>query len=421
MDANQISSFLCESCGGAIEFDIASQEFRCSSCGAKVEVETADDRVKEYDFSQYHVLESQSKLVDHVSVVQCQSCGGEVYFNQDETASICPMCGSNHVKVTGHDTGIPPEGVIPFKVDRYEAQKKFGLWIKKRWFAPNLLKKAYVDGVLTGIYVPFWTYDAYATARYSGKGGYNRTKKNAKGETQSYIEWHYVSGTVADSFDDIQICASRNQTRSMINSILPYNTIGNSVSFTPVYLAGYKAERYSINAAEGFGEARGIIDNRLRDLASSDIYRRGYHHAMVSSLSPTYHQVTYKHLLLPMWTAQYGYRGQSYSYVINGESGKVTGKYPLSYIKIALCISMLVALVLGLMFYDEIKGQMGRAPSPQVAYHQTQSSRWSTEQAAEQAQGEQRLAWIQAAPQMEPASTKAGAATPTAVSSEQAA
>lgn len=374
MDANTISSFLCENCGGAIEFDIATQEFKCTSCGVKVEVETADDTVKEYDFSQYHILESQSKLVDNVSVVQCQSCGGEVYFNKDETASICPMCGSNHVKVTGHDTGIPPEGVIPFRVDRYEAQKKFSLWIKKRWFAPNLLKKAYVDGVLTGMYVPFWTYDAYATGSYRGRGGYSRTRKNAKGETQHYIEWHPVSGVVQDSFDDIQICATLHQTRKLIQKILPYNTVYNTVPFTPVYLAGYKAERYSINAAEGFTEAKQIINNHLDSLAHSDIRAKGYQHADVNYINYTYRNVTYKHLLLPMWTAQYGYRGQSYSYVINGESGKVTGKYPLSFVKIALCIATIAAIVLGLVFYDEIKTQMGSSPAPAVAYYQAQES-----------------------------------------------
>ena len=70
------------------------------------------------------------------------------------------MCGSPQIKPEAAHNGIPVEGVVPFAIDRYEAQQRFGKWIRKRWFAPNNLKKSFAEGELVGMYVPFWTYDA---------------------------------------------------------------------------------------------------------------------------------------------------------------------------------------------------------------------------------------------------------------------
>ena len=53
--------------------------------------------------------------------------------------------------------------------------------------------------------------------------------------------------------------------------------------------------------------------------------------------------VTFKHILLPVWLAAYKYRGKTYRFVVNGQSGKVQGERPWSAWKIA------VAVVLGLI------------------------------------------------------------------------
>ena len=42
--------------------------------------------------------------------------------------------------------------------------------LKNRWFAPNSLKKTYQEGRLTGLYIPFWTYDAKADGWFTGRG-----------------------------------------------------------------------------------------------------------------------------------------------------------------------------------------------------------------------------------------------------------
>lgn len=54
--------------------------------------------------------------------------------------------------------------------------------------------------------------------------------------------------------------------------------------------------------------------------------------------------VTFKHILLPVWLAAYKYRGKTYRFVVNGRTGKVQGERPWSAIKIAIAVAIVVAV-----------------------------------------------------------------------------
>jgi hypothetical protein len=60
--------------------------------------------------------------------------------------------------------------------------------------------------------------------------------------------------------------------------------------------------------------------------------------------------VTFKHILLPIWLAAYKYRGKTYRFVVNGRTGKVQGERPWSAWKIALALIAL-AIVGGVVGY----------------------------------------------------------------------
>ena len=48
--------------------------------------------------------------------------------------------------------------------------------------------------------------------------------------------------------------------------------------------------------------------------------------------------VTFKHILLPVWMAAYIYRGKTYRFVVNGRTGRVQGERPYSAMKITLAV-----------------------------------------------------------------------------------
>ena len=342
-----VQNFLCQNCGGVIKYDICSEHFRCSSCQTQYEVETLTDTVKEYDFTLYAQRESQAVAFQGRAVTHCQNCGCEIAFEEFQVATTCSMCGSSQVATVKQAAGIPPDGIIPFQVDKEEARQKFRKWAKSRWFAPNDFKKKFGEGALSGMYLPFWTYDATAVAAYRGRGGINRTETDKEGHTRTVTDWSNVSGVVDTVFDDVLVCATDREVQ--LQGILPFHTVENTKPYSPTYLSGFSAELYKIRADAGFETAKTKMEQELRDLARQDILRR-FDRADVRTVLPKYSNVTYKHLLLPIWASTFGYKGKTFQYFVNGETGEVDGKRPYSVPKIIAAVLGALAL-LALLFY----------------------------------------------------------------------
>lgn len=349
----EAQTFVCAGCGGVIRYDIDSEKFRCSSCRTEYEVEVLSHTVKEYDFSEYTERERQATPFVGLAVVRCQNCGFEITFDEQQISAICPMCTSSQVAEVKQEAGIPPEGIIPFQVDKNEASQRFKKWVKSRLFAPNNFKKSCSEGALKGMYLPFWTYDADSVGFYTGQGGRNRTVTDKDGKTHTETDWFPVSGVVADSFNDIQVCASEKEQE--ISGILPFNTVEKTVPYSPSYLSGFYAELYKIKADQGFESAQAVIEDRLRALARQDILT-SYDKANLSGISIKNTNVTYKHLLLPVWGSAYHYAGKLYNYFINGETGKVSGRRPYSPLKIALTV-VAAALIVFIIYLAVSNGQ----------------------------------------------------------------
>jgi hypothetical protein len=71
----------------------------------------------------------------------------------------------------------------------------------------------------------------------------------------------------------------------------------------------------------------------------------------IGNLNTDYNAITFKHILLPIWISAYQYNGKIYRFIINGRTGKLEGERPYSWIKIALTIVAVVAIIGGLFYY----------------------------------------------------------------------
>ncbi len=347
--AANTTTVTCPNCGGRVEYDSASGQFLCISCRSVLDVAAPKSTVDEYSINDYRLREKNGAALEGVAVAVCQSCGGEIYFDPHETAKQCPMCGSGQIRAAAVSSGIAPEGIVPFRFDNAEAQQRFRHWIAKRWFAPNLLKKAYSEGRLEGLYVPYWTFDADACGDYTGQGGRTRVERDREGHTRTRTDWYGVSGRVYRKFDDILVCASQKRSGTVAAQVAPFNTVSDIKPFTYQYLSGHKAERYSIDGLVCFRQAQAVMEGSLRAAAESEILGRGFDQARVSTLQALYKDVTYKSVLLPVYTAQYAYQGREYHYAINGQTGKVSGTYPKSAAKIAAAVAAALLLLFGMM------------------------------------------------------------------------
>lgn len=348
--------YLCENCGGNMEYDIQSEKLKCPYCDTIVEI-VDEKNIKEYSFADVDLHEKNSDWNNEVEVLKCESCGAETVADKHATAVICAYCGSSHVLNVKQTAGIKPEGVIPFKIDRNKAQELSSTWFKRRWLAPNDLKLLYQSEKLQPVYVPYWTYDADTYSTYTGEGGQNyyvTVERDGKKYQELRVRWYRVNGRINRFFDDVLVNASSNYNDSLMNAVEPFHT-GALKSYTPEYLSGYTAERYSKGVKSCFETAKMKMQSVLVSDATTQILKR-YDQARFVQVSTQYSNVTYKHVLLPVWSAYYDYKGKKYQYLVNGQTGEVQGDAPYSWVKITLIIILITIICVAIYIYSNHGG-----------------------------------------------------------------
>ncbi|WP_299931659.1 TFIIB-type zinc finger domain-containing protein [uncultured Pelagimonas sp.] len=348
--------FPCDQCGADFRFDPDAGQMVCDFCGHTAQVtETGpwEGGIRELDFKAAinNLLPLQD--MEETRVSKCPNCAAEVEFDPDLHASECPFCATPVVTDTGEHRHIKPKGLLPFALDEKTAHDAMNDWLGRLWFAPNGLQEYARKGrKMNGIYVPYWTYDADTKSAYRGERGtiyYETRTVTRDGETRQErvqkIRWTPVSGRVARFFDDVLVLASKALPKKYTDALEPWD-LSAMEPYRPEFLAGFRAEGYQIDLDVGFDEARAIMDRQIRRDVKFDI---GGDRQRIQGLDTHVSDVTFKHVLLPVWMAAYKYRGNSYRFVVNGRTGRVKGERPWSAWKItfAVVLGLLVAAGIG--------------------------------------------------------------------------
>jgi ribosomal protein S27E len=355
----QSKRFKCESCGGEQQFDAASGKLKCKYCGAVREVPAGEGAVVERDFFEGLAQAPRGLGATGTKTSKCQECGANVVFADGQTATKCTFCGSSKVLEQAENTqALRPESLLPFGVDKKQANEAFKSWLAKLWFRPSDLKAMAKVQEVAGVYVPFWTFDAHVDSSWTAEAGYYyyveeeyTTQENGQDVTKTrqvrHTRWESAWGSRSDDFDDVLVCASQGLPRELADQLKTFNT-GQLVPYSPGFLAGWRAEEYAVDLENGFGFARGKMDSEQESRCASDVPGDTHRGLSVSS---TYSAVTFKHVLLPVWIAAYRYRNDVYRFLVNGQTGEVVGKAPWSWVKIALFTLTLVAVAVLLYYF----------------------------------------------------------------------
>lgn len=368
-DGPEEHRFPCSACGSDLRFEPAKGQLTCPHCGHEEVLDAAPpaNAIPELDFRAALARALPEAEMEETRVLSCDSCGAQVELDHVTHAKECPFCASPVVTDTGTHRHIKPRGVLPFALQAEEARAAMEAWLGKLWFAPNGLKEFARKGrPLQGIYLPYWTYDAATRSMYSGARGtvyyVTRTRTNAKGETETYreqkVRWTPVSGRVARDFDDVLVLASKTLPRRHTEALEPWD-LSEMVPYTPEYLAGFRAEGYAIDLEDGFDLARTKMDKVIR----RDVrFAIGGDRQRIDTIQTSVSDVTFKHVLLPVWLAAYRFRDKVYRCVINGRTGRVQGERPWSVWKILFAI-LGALLAAGAAGYGYAVSQ-GHVPSP---------------------------------------------------------
>ncbi|NJD88137.1 MAG: hypothetical protein FIB05_08985 [Betaproteobacteria bacterium] len=359
-----VKTFPCAGCGAKLTFAPGTRELRCEYCGTANAIAENDARVEELDFDTYLKALEGKMEVQEVEEVRCDKCGAEQSLAGSLFAGHCTFCGAAIVSKGYASRRIKPKSLVPFQVNRQRAAEAFRRWVRSLWLAPGDLKRyAQSDAGLTGVYLPYWTYDCNTASDYAGERGddyyttetYTTQDSQGRSSTQTrrvkHTRWTPASGHVEKFHDDVLVMASKTLPAGITDSVMRFNLKG-LVPYQPEFVSGYQAEAYQVTLREGFPIARQSIDEAVRALIRRDI---GGDQQRIHSVSTRYADVKFKHVLLPAWISAYRYRDKVYRFLINGQTGEVSGESPKSWWKIAL----LVAAVLVVLFLILLAGGKG--------------------------------------------------------------
>jgi hypothetical protein len=340
--------FPCDACGADMRWAPAEGAMICDFCGNREAVEQrAAPAIREIDIREG--LRGGDAPMEETRVAACPNCGARVEFDPDIHARECPFCATPVVTDTGTDRHVKPAAVIPFRLDERAAHGAMTRWLGRLWFAPNGLQRYARKGRrLEGVYVPFWTFDARTETEYAGRRGdihyVTRTVMRDGKPTRVQVpqtRWRSVRGRVSRTFDDVLVLASRSLPKRHTDALAPWDLSGLA-PYAPGFLSGFRAEAYQVGLEDGLAEARAAMDAQIARDIRFDI---GGDRQEIRSANTRVWDVTFKHVLLPVWIAAYKYRGRTFRFVVNGQTGAVQGERPYSTWKIALAV--LAALLLG--------------------------------------------------------------------------
>ena len=358
--------FPCAQCGSDLRYAPGQTQLTCDHCGHAQAIPQASDASLSRALGE---LDLQRALADDlpldastdIRTSTCPSCNAQVEFQGTDFATECPFCATPVVVDTGSQRHIKPQALIPFALTEDQARGAMVAWMGGLWFAPNtLLEYARKGRALNGIYVPFWTFDSETSSHYRGARGTHHSetrtrtvmvngKSEQRSETVTRTDWTPVSGHVARDFDDVLVMGSASLPERLGNDLTPWD-LAALVPYSPDYLAGFRAEGYTIALPAAHESARTTMSREIEGDARRDI---GGDAQRVDSVDTDWSAETFKHILLPVWMAAYRYNDKSYRFVVNGQTGEVQGERPYSVLKIALTVLFVATLILTAIYLND--------------------------------------------------------------------
>ncbi|RXZ82059.1 TFIIB-type zinc ribbon-containing protein [Paenibacillaceae bacterium] len=315
-----ILEYKCANCGSGMVFDSTTGMLTCHSCGKKDNIEQITDPLTRNAFS-----------ADEAMEYHCKSCGAVIMTEAETTATVCSFCSAAVVlgdRLTGR---LAPAKVIPFAISKEEAKKAFKKWCRNGRLTPAGFMSADRIKGITGMYVPFWLYEMHNKIEVHSQA--TKVRMYTRGDYHYTETQHFdVYRKIRLNYSRVPIDASEKMNDALMDKLEPF-PYDQLKSFKTPYLAGYIAEKYSYDDKELFPRAKGKISQYIDAYIQSAM--AGYTTVNYTNKQIDTKLVQADYALLPVWVVHYDYNRLEHTFAMNGQTGKVVGKPPISKAKVA--------------------------------------------------------------------------------------
>ncbi len=338
--------YKCPNCNATLGYDAKTGKMSCEYCGGDFEIET----LKQYDEilrqeadeePTWSAYESRDWQEEGKAIFSCRSCGAELVADDNTAATLCPYCGSATVLAGRLSGTLKPDLVIPFKIEKEQAVAALEKFCHRKPLLPKFFKEDNRVQSVQGIYVPFWLFDADASADMT----YNTTRSHSwrQGDYLITETAHFLvrrAGTIG--FDRVPVDGSEKMDDTYMEAIEPYD-YGEAVDFATAYLSGYLADKYDVDSTTASPRAGERIKESTRRSVDATVV--GYSTVIPRRCSIKLTDNRIRYALMPVWMLNTTYNGKTYTFAMNGQTGKFVGELPVDRLKYWLWTGGIAAAV----------------------------------------------------------------------------
>ncbi len=330
-------TYLCPNCGATISYSSEESAVVCQFCGftRKVDQQVVVES-KDQSLDQALPTERAHRWIEGQEKVTCEQCGAVVILPPGQTADSCPYCAANRfVTPTSIVEMVDPQLIGEFKIDPLSASDGIKAWLSKGWLSPDNLAAEHAGMQLHPAYYPFWLFEGTLEIPWFGDVNMGSGR---------IAQWEAHGGSHFENFKNVLVSGLRKLPPIELAGIEPFN-LDELVDFSPDILAGWMALTYDYPLSDASLKAREKVINKVRLSLESEV-EPTHQKRNFSTGEGKWSGLTYKLALLPIYTGHYIFRGQHYRLLVNGQTGKVSGKKPVDRIKLAMMAVAGVVLIL---------------------------------------------------------------------------
>ena len=322
-------AYQCPCCGAPLAYGAGSGKLECAACGNSYALDALEamNPSQETGSVQFDMTTEtfDAREAEQMRAYICQGCGAELMTEETTTATECPYCGSPTVLPERIDNAVKPELVIPFTVTKEQAQQQFENYFKGKKLLPNVfLETRNRIAEMRKLYVPYWLFDC----RAGGNVMYNAEKKRTRREGEwevTYTEHYVITRAGMMDFEAIPVDGSEKLDNEITESLEPYD-LSAAVPFVPAVLAGAMADHADVESSDCEERARQRVENSMEQALRDTV--SGYTSVVPCNKSFHTEDAKVTPVLMPVWLITTEKDGTTYTFAINGQTGKLTCDVP---------------------------------------------------------------------------------------------
>ncbi len=353
-------TYKCPNCGAPLKFSSETQNWACEFCLSTFSEEElkVTQSTEETGIPAPEAVpagEGSPENLPHIpagtTVYHCPNCGADMITNKGTAASFCAYCGSPAIFPETLSGDFAPEKILPFRYDRKEALEALEQLCKKKPLLPPDFHRSHHIEKVTGIYVPFWLFDWKMDVDLSASCQKVSTWSDSR-YRYTKTDHYQVERKGVLTVEGVPTDGLQRMDDSMMDALEPFD-YDALCDFSFSYLSGYFAERYDVDKDASWARAKARMEPTARQLAEQSINNytgRQLRHFSIADREKEGH-----YAMLPVWLLSTQYRGQNYLLAMNGQSGKMVGKLPMSWGQLAKYagkwggIAFLITLIGGML------------------------------------------------------------------------